>query len=42
MEHLLCKGFSPLQTQNMRIYFRIWHALGVSDNWLSVRQAYLV
>lgn len=35
---LLCKGFSPTQTQNMRI----WYALGVSDIWQSVRQACLV
>jgi hypothetical protein len=36
MEPLLCKGFSPIQTQNMRIYLRIWYALGVSDIFPSV------
>jgi hypothetical protein len=42
MEPLLCNGFSPIQTQNMRIYLRIWDAHGLSDIWPSVRQAYLV
>lgn len=42
MEPLLYNGFSPIQTQSMRIYMRIWYALGVPDIWPSVRQAYLV
>jgi hypothetical protein len=42
MEPLRCKDFSPIQTLNMRIYLRIWYALGVSDIFPSARQAYLV